>query len=148
MSNGKSNGTNSAKDNKNNENGKDENRNKSTSEVSSEAKARYEKNKEFREKKQKYISLESLINNPKIFKFYPDKIEEKEQEYKGDVISRIQYTVTEPTSKFPNIEKFLSLSNARATELIDTKIFEEGKTTLKIWKKGQGMQTLYFVEAA
>jgi hypothetical protein len=46
------------------------------------------------------------------------------------------------------MERFLGLTSAKATELIDTKIFEEGKTLLKIWKKGQGKKTEYFVEAA
>jgi hypothetical protein len=154
MSNGKTNvGTHnnsSTKENKSNGNGNNNtgNGNNNSHKLSPEAKARYERNKEFREKKQKYISLDSLYNVPRTFKFYPDKVEEKETEYKGDVISRIQYTVTEPSSKYPNIEKYLSLSNARATELIDTKIYEEGQTLLTIWKKGQGLQTQYFVESA
>jgi hypothetical protein len=46
------------------------------------------------------------------------------------------------------MERFLGLTSTKATELIDTKIFEEGKTVLKIWKKGQGKKTEYFVEAA
>ncbi len=89
-----------------------------------------------------------MYNNPTKFQFYPDKIEEVEVEYEGKIVSKIQYTVTEPDSTYPNMEKFLGLTSTKATELIDTKIFEEGKTLLKIWKKGQGKKTEYFVEAA
>lgn len=89
-----------------------------------------------------------MYNNPTKFRFYPDKIEEVEVEYEGKIVSKIQYTVTEPNSAYPDMEKFLGLTSAKATELIDTKIFEEGKTLLKIWKKGQGKKTEYFVEAA
>jgi len=116
--------------------------------LSPKALERYRKNKEFREKKQKFISLDTLYNNPRIFQFYPDKVEEVEVEYEGKIVSKIQYTVTEPDSAYPNMEKFLGLTSTKATELIDTKIFEEGKTLLKIWKKGQGKKTEYFVEAA
>lgn len=116
--------------------------------LSAKALERYRRNKEFREKKQKFISLDTLYNNPRIFQFYPDKIEEVEVEYEGKIIQKIQYTVTEPNSAYPDMERFLGLTSAKATELIDTKIFEEGKTLLKIWKKGQGKKTEYFVEAA
>jgi hypothetical protein len=116
--------------------------------LSPEALERYRKNKEFREKKQKFISLDTLYNNPTKFQFYPDKIEEVEVEYEGKVVSKIQYTVTEPDGAYPNMEKYLGLTSAKATELIDTKIFEEGQTLLKIWKKGQGKKTEYFVESA
>jgi hypothetical protein len=46
------------------------------------------------------------------------------------------------------MERFLGLTSDRATELIDTKIFEEGKTLLKVWKKGQGKKTEYFMSDA
>jgi hypothetical protein len=46
------------------------------------------------------------------------------------------------------MERFLGLTSAKATELIDKKIFEQHKTLLKIWKKGQGKKTEYFVEDA
>jgi len=116
--------------------------------LSPEAQERYRKNKEFREKKQKFISLDTLYNNPTKFQFYPDKIEEVEAEYEGKVISKIQYTVTAPDSAYPNMEKYLGLTSTKATEQIDHKIFEEGQTLLKIWKKGQGKKTEYFVESA
>jgi hypothetical protein len=95
--------------------------------LSPEVLERYRKNKEFREKKRKFISLDTLYNNPTKFQFYPDKIEEVEVEYEGKIVSKIQYTVTEPDSAYPNMERFLGLTSAKATEIIDTKIFEEGK---------------------
>lgn len=76
-----------------------------------------------------------MYNNPTKFQFYPDKIE-VEVEYEGKVISEIQYTVTAPDSAYPNMEKYLGLTSTKATEQTDHKIFEEGQTLLKIWKKG------------
>ena len=89
-----------------------------------------------------------MYNNPRKFRFYPEKIEVVEAEYEGKIISKIQYTVTEPDSAYPEMERFLGLTSAKATEQIDKKIFEENKTLLKIWKKGQGKKTEYFVEDA
>ena len=57
-----------------------------------------------------------MYNNPTKFQFYPDKIEEVEVEYEGKIVSKIQYTVTEPDSAYPDMEKFLGLTSAKATE--------------------------------